>query len=149
MQTLVPGLLDMVMGGFPLLAWNSSWTSHWLATPIISVPSLPQHILLAGQILGGRFCVWVGVPIPPFDIWFQEMAGSGSVCAIARRLRFLGVIDSWEFPCTSFLAHPREAPDPVVFPSMLSLHHPVPDPSCSGPQLLPGHPSATTLNPRI
>lgn len=36
----------------PHMAWISRWTSHWLATPIISAQLLPQHIMLAGQNVG-------------------------------------------------------------------------------------------------
>lgn len=40
------------------MAWVSSWTSHELVTPTSSAPSLPQHVLQAGQIVGQRFCGW-------------------------------------------------------------------------------------------
>lgn len=36
----------------PHMACISRWTSHWLATPIISAQLLPQHIMLAGQNVG-------------------------------------------------------------------------------------------------
>ena len=52
MQPLAPDPLGSVRGGLLLMAWVSSWTSHWLATPTISGPPLPQHILWVGQTVG-------------------------------------------------------------------------------------------------
>ena len=42
---LGPGPADSVKGGLPHMVWVSNWTSYWLATPTISAPPLPQHIL--------------------------------------------------------------------------------------------------------
>jgi len=55
------GLPCSVRGGLPLVAWVSSWTSNWLAIPIISMLSLSSHIVMAGQIVGQRFCDRVDV----------------------------------------------------------------------------------------
>jgi hypothetical protein len=42
--SLVPGPPSSVTGGLPLVAWDLSWTSHWLATRTNSVPPLlPAH----------------------------------------------------------------------------------------------------------
>lgn len=48
-QTLGSGLSGSIRKEFALVVWVSS---HWLATPIISKPPLPQHILEAGQTVG-------------------------------------------------------------------------------------------------
>lgn len=42
--------------------------SYCLTTPTISAPPLLQHILLAGQIVGRRFCVWVDITILPLEV---------------------------------------------------------------------------------
>ena len=49
------------------MGWVSSWARHWLAIPSIFAPSLFLHISQAGQILGKRFCGWVGVTLPPLE----------------------------------------------------------------------------------
>lgn len=50
--------------GLPLIVTVTSGKRHYLVTPTCSVPHLPQHILLAGQIVGGRVFDWVNA-IPP------------------------------------------------------------------------------------
>lgn len=40
----------------PLMACVLNETLYWLASPTSFVPSLPKHILQAGQIIGQMFC---------------------------------------------------------------------------------------------
>ena len=46
-----------------LVEWALCQVRHWLVAPPSSVWPFPQHILQAGQIIGQRFCGWVGVQI--------------------------------------------------------------------------------------
>ena len=45
-QPLDPGPPGSVRGGLPLMAWVSSWTSHWLAILSISALFLSLHNIL-------------------------------------------------------------------------------------------------------
>lgn len=58
-----------------LTGWVSNWGRHWLAVPLVSVPFLSLYILQEGQILCGRFCEWVDVPLLPLEVqpWLQEV----------------------------------------------------------------------------
>lgn len=70
-QGTTPRFLVYPISGFWPSKWYQTWvpshgvSSNWVrylfATPTNSVPSLPQHILQAGQIIGQRFYGWVGV----------------------------------------------------------------------------------------
>lgn len=51
-QPLVPGNLGSVSHGLHLITWTSNLTSDWLSTITSSAPSLCQHILEVGQIVG-------------------------------------------------------------------------------------------------
>ena len=62
LDTVTP---DSARAGVNLLAWISALTSHWLGTPIISVPLLPQHMPYTIQTVDGSSYDWVGLPIPP------------------------------------------------------------------------------------
>ena len=57
-QVLVSGHPSSIVMGS--LSWSGSQDNR-LATPSKSMPPLPQHTLQAGQIVGRKFCGWVGV----------------------------------------------------------------------------------------
>ena len=110
------------MSGVDSLSVVSSWNSHWLATFTISVTPLPQHIMLAGQIIGQRFC---GVLNPPLDIlpdyrqWLIHVLYPPLLGVLAR----VTLMESWEFPFHKISTLPRNFPT-VSFdsPSPLSCH---------------------------
>lgn len=58
--------------GFLLMASTLNKSIYWLATRTSSVPTLPQHILKAKQIVGQMICGCIGVPVPPLA-WTQKM----------------------------------------------------------------------------
>ena len=91
----------------PSPGWVSNWAIHWLVTPTSSEPLLPQHILLAGQIIHPRSCGYVAVQAlhcmlpgyrrwpaqasyPHSFAWLQKMARSGSIPPITRAASLLG-----------------------------------------------------------
>jgi hypothetical protein len=102
---------------------------------------LSQHILEAEQIVGQKFCGWVGVPIPPLEV----LPGYRRWLFLAPYPPFLGVLGSpsWIpgcFHCPRCLAHPRDASPfqlsllrssthlilPVFTPTPTSSQHPHP-----------------------
>lgn len=106
----------------------ASWVSHWLDLPSNSAPSLiPAHHV--GRTNHGSKVLWLGwCPKSSIGIlvWLQEMASSGSIFPIARRIsedhshRSLGV--SIVLIYTS--SHKRLL-NPVVSPTVLPPNHPV------------------------
>ena len=48
-----------ILSGMSFIPWSQ--IRHWFATPTSFVPLLPWYILESGQIVGQRFCGWVGV----------------------------------------------------------------------------------------
>lgn len=129
---LVPGPPSSVRCGLSLVAWVSSWTSHWLATPTSSVPPLPQH--LSGRTNCRSEVLWLGwCPSPSTGNlgWFQKMASPDflspivmSLCKIPR-----------SFHCTRSLPHPQSAlpPIPDFSPNTFLLLSSLSDLSCSHP----------------
>lgn len=98
-QPLGPDPLGSVRVGLLIVAWVSSWTFRWLATPIISAPSLSQDILKTGQIVRQSLCVCVGVPIsmlqvlPGYRGW-PVQALYPTLLGVFARVTFS---DFWEF----------------------------------------------------
>lgn len=140
-------ILLIVRGGHPLMAWISSWLSHWLAISSILLHLLTLHILSAGQILGLRCVVQLISQSTHWKACLVTKNGqTGSIFPIARSLsychphRFLRistVLDFWLIPempnlLIQFLL--------VLSPSILSQSIcSVPSPSPSKPSLfIPG-----------
>lgn len=101
-----------------------------MATLIISLPPLSQHILQAGQTIGQRLCSWIGVPVPPLEFlpWYKKWLVQ------ALYLLLLGVlarVTFIEFHCSRFLVYPRDAQIPVSLQYSLPSSSLPPDPSCS------------------
>lgn len=118
----------------------SSWSSHWLATPILSASTLSQYILKAIQILDQKFCDWASVPILPLKILLNKrrwpiQALCPPLLRVFSRVTFMG---SWEFSLCQFstltlkydripnvspsILSPTSLPDP----SWYNLHTPIP-----------------------
>lgn len=106
----------------PLLAWVSCWISHWLATS--SVLPLPQDILQSGQIGGGPFCGWVGVPFKALtaDRRWTVQDSYPPLLGISARLTFMDDLSH-----SSSLAHPRDDTTlPQACPLLIFVYSPSP-----------------------
>lgn len=62
---LGPEALGSVKVRLPFMV--TSWISYYLATPTVSEPPLPLHILDL-KIVSRRFCGWGCIPIPPLEM---------------------------------------------------------------------------------
>ena len=113
-QPLAPGPLGSFKGELPLMAWVSSWTSHWLIPPTISVSPLPQHVLQPGQLqikgfVTGLVSQWLIQALSP---------------PLLEILTGITVIHSQEFPLLQVSSSSqRTLPVPVVSPWRLSLQN--------------------------
>lgn len=80
--------------------FHSGFTSLWLTTPISFAPTLPQHILEAGQIVGLRYCGWVDVTVPPLEALLSYRRGpvQAPYPLLLRVFSQVTFVDSREFP---------------------------------------------------
>lgn len=85
---LVPGYPGSVRFGVPLIVWLFIWTSHWLVTPISSVPPLPQYILQEGEIVPFVVLWFEWCPSYTNLLWLQKMTGSdySSLLGVSSRI---------------------------------------------------------------
>lgn len=90
----------LVSHGFPLMSWISSWTSYWFTTPTSTVPPLPQYTLEAGQIVGQKFHVWVGISDPPLEVFpgYRRLLVQASYPPLLEISARVTLLDSREFP---------------------------------------------------
>ena len=103
--TLVPGHPGSVRHEHPLVVWASSWTRQWMATLPGSEPSSPQHILQAGQVVDGRFCGGVNVPVSLLELYLSIEDGQFRLHIPYYWETSLGSVSKipGSFHCTRFL----------------------------------------------
>lgn len=129
-QPLLPVGSVTFLGGLSLVARVSRWISHWLATPTLFAPTLPQHVLQARQTVGGKVLglSWCPNLFPGYLAWIKKMAGSAPYPSLLGILSRVTFIDSWEFLLlqASFQLIPEMFPPktPVVSHSTFSLYPP-------------------------
>lgn len=117
-----------IRGGIPLLEWVSCWTSHWLATPTISVPPLLHKIWEAGPIAGWRLCDWFGAPLSPLEflLGYRRWSVQGTCPLLLSFLAKVTLADSCEFWLHLVSNSPPNVPHfPILFSSTTQ-----PDPIC-------------------
>ena len=111
--------VSLTMSGVDSLSWGwvSSWASHQLAIPPISVPSLSLYFLQTGQILGQRSCGWVVVPLPPLGVPLGYRSGLINFHILHWQRSQFGSLpkDSWKSSL------PHRYPPPLIF--FNAFHH--------------------------
>lgn len=114
--------------GLQCVAWVSSWTRYLSVTSTISMLSLTLYIMLAGQIVGKRFCGWFHHPNPPLVIlpfvgvfWFliTTIIVLIALDLYPPLLQVLARATLEIFHCSGFLPWPRIDPDSSFFSQVL------------------------------